>query len=61
MTHQHWPLLDLRLTTGDLVLALYVDLKPSLRPAAERSVTAHLHKLRDDGVAVERDGVWVRK
>ena len=48
-------------TPGDLVLALYVDLKPSLRPAAERSVTAHLHKLRDDGVAVERDGVWVSK
>lgn len=42
----------------EIVLALYTDLKPALRPAAERSVTAHLHKLRDDGRAVERDGVW---
>ncbi len=46
-------------TPGELVLALYVDLKPALRPAAERSVLAHLHKLRDDGVAREDGGVWV--
>ncbi|MCY7372455.1 MAG: hypothetical protein LH461_01955, partial [Spirochaetaceae bacterium] len=25
MTHRHWPLLDLRLTTGDLVLAPLVE------------------------------------
>ena len=46
-------------TPAELVLALYVDLKPALRPAAERSVLAHLHKLRDDGAARENDGVWV--
>jgi hypothetical protein len=23
-----------------------------------RSLRAHLHKLRDDGIARERDGVW---
>jgi glyoxylase-like metal-dependent hydrolase (beta-lactamase superfamily II) len=45
-------------TPAELVLALYVDLKPALRPAAERSVLAHLHKLRDDGAAHEQNGVW---
>jgi glyoxylase-like metal-dependent hydrolase (beta-lactamase superfamily II) len=45
-------------TPGELVLALYVDLKPALRPAAERSVLAHLEKLRDDGAARDDGGVW---
>ncbi len=46
-------------TPAELVMALYVDLKPALRPAAERSVLAHLHKLRDDGAAREDGGVWL--
>ena len=45
-------------TPANLVLALYTDLKPALRPAAERSVLAHLHKLRDDGSAHESAGTW---
>jgi glyoxylase-like metal-dependent hydrolase (beta-lactamase superfamily II) len=45
-------------TPADIVLALYTDLKPALRPAAERSVLAHLHKLRDDGLAREEGGSW---
>ena len=33
-------------------------LPPRLHPMALRSLTAHLPKLRDDGVAAERDGEW---
>jgi glyoxylase-like metal-dependent hydrolase (beta-lactamase superfamily II) len=46
-------------TPGELVLAIYTDLAPHLRPAAERSVLAHLHKLRDDSCARDIDGRWV--
>jgi glyoxylase-like metal-dependent hydrolase (beta-lactamase superfamily II) len=45
-------------TPADIVLALYTELRPALRPAAERSVLAHLHKLRDDGLARDDGGTW---
>jgi len=37
---------------------LYTDVHPRLLPAAERNVTAHLHKLRDEGRAVEEAAAW---
>lgn len=44
--------------TLELVDALYSQITPNLRPAAERNVIAHLHKLRDEGRAVEDGAVW---
>ncbi len=41
-----------------LVPAVYADVPAARHALAERSLLAHLHKLRDDGVAAERDGVW---
>ena len=45
-------------TTMGLVDALYVGLAPRLRPAAERTVIAHLEKLREDGRAVAEGETW---
>jgi glyoxylase-like metal-dependent hydrolase (beta-lactamase superfamily II) len=42
-----------------IVAALYPALEASLLRAAERSVTAHLHKLRREGKAAQRDEGWV--
>ena len=44
---------------ADTLLArVYDDVQPRLLPMAMRSLTAHLHKLRDDGAARESDGRW---
>jgi glyoxylase-like metal-dependent hydrolase (beta-lactamase superfamily II)/8-oxo-dGTP pyrophosphatase MutT (NUDIX family) len=44
---------------ADALLArVYDDVQPRLLAMAMRSLTAHLHKLRDDGAARERDGRW---
>jgi len=43
---------------AEIVPALYVALDPRLRAAAEANARAHLVKLRDEGLAEERDGVW---
>ena len=45
-------------TAAGLVDALYVGLAERLKPAASRSVTAHLEKLRDEGGARMSDGIW---
>jgi len=41
-----------------LLARVYDDVQPRLLAMAMRSLTAHLHKLRDDGSASERDGRW---
>jgi hypothetical protein len=41
-----------------LVSRIYVGLKPALVPMAQESVLAHLHKLRDDGIADEQLEGW---
>jgi glyoxylase-like metal-dependent hydrolase (beta-lactamase superfamily II)/8-oxo-dGTP pyrophosphatase MutT (NUDIX family) len=44
---------------ADALLArVYDDVKPQLLAMAMRSLRAHLYKLRDDGIARERDGRW---
>jgi glyoxylase-like metal-dependent hydrolase (beta-lactamase superfamily II)/8-oxo-dGTP pyrophosphatase MutT (NUDIX family) len=44
---------------ADALLArVYDDVQPRLLAMAMRSLTAHLHKLRDDGAARESDGRW---
>lgn len=45
-------------TTLGLVQALYVNLNPKLVPAAQRTVIAHLEKLREEGRAVEDGETW---
>jgi glyoxylase-like metal-dependent hydrolase (beta-lactamase superfamily II) len=45
-------------TAAAIVAALYVPLDPRLKRAAQASVLAHLLKLRAEGRAEERDGVW---
>ena len=46
-------------TDSDTLLArVYDDVNPRLLGVALRSLRAHLFKLRDDGVAFERDGRW---
>jgi glyoxylase-like metal-dependent hydrolase (beta-lactamase superfamily II)/8-oxo-dGTP pyrophosphatase MutT (NUDIX family) len=42
----------------DLLPVVYADVPPRMHPMAVRSLTAHLLKLRDEGRAVEADGVW---
>ena len=44
--------------SGGLVDALYSQVNPVLRRAAERNVIAHLHKLRAEGRAVQEGLVW---
>lgn len=41
-----------------LVATIYPDLDPALGGAARETVLAHLHKLADEGAAIERDGEW---
>ena len=41
-----------------LLARVYDDVKPQLLAMAMRSLRAHLHKLRDDGVANETEGRW---
>ena len=41
-----------------LLARVYDDVKPQLLAMAMRSLRAHLYKLRDEGVARERDGAW---
>ncbi len=48
-----------RQTPAAIVAALYFALDPRLRAAAEASVLAHLLKLRAEGAATERNGVWM--
>lgn len=43
-----------------LVEAIYAGLAAHLHKAAQRNVVAHLLKLGGEGLAVERDGGWVR-
>ncbi len=44
----------------DLAERLYPDVSPALRRAAERSVTAHLQKLKAEGQAEEHPDGWRR-
>lgn len=43
---------------ADLLLVVYDDVDPRLRPVAERSLLAHLIKLRDEGRARLDAGQW---
>ena len=45
-------------STDELLARVYADVPPRLHPMALRSLTAHLLKLRDDGVAEEDAGRW---
>jgi hypothetical protein len=45
-------------TASTLLERVYADVPPRLHPMAMRSLTAHLLKLRDDGVVAEREGEW---
>jgi glyoxylase-like metal-dependent hydrolase (beta-lactamase superfamily II)/8-oxo-dGTP pyrophosphatase MutT (NUDIX family) len=45
-------------TTSTLLERVYADVPARLHPMAMRSLTAHLLKLRDDGVAAEHEGAW---
>jgi len=45
-------------TVAQLLPVVYDDVDQRLLPVAERSLLAHLGKLRVDRVADERDGVW---
>ena len=71
MTHQHWPLLDLRLTTGDLVLAPLVE--ADLAEVTDRlpadvelnpdATTFHVDEATQRGVVVHQEywryyGTW---
>jgi glyoxylase-like metal-dependent hydrolase (beta-lactamase superfamily II)/8-oxo-dGTP pyrophosphatase MutT (NUDIX family) len=43
---------------AELLARVYADVPPRLHPMAMRSLTAHLLKLRDDGVAREGSASW---
>jgi glyoxylase-like metal-dependent hydrolase (beta-lactamase superfamily II)/8-oxo-dGTP pyrophosphatase MutT (NUDIX family) len=45
-------------TTSTLLERVYADVPARLHPMAMRSLTAHLLKLRDEGVAAEHEGEW---
>lgn len=45
-------------TSTGLTEIVYPGIDPMLHPVAERSLLAHLQKLRDEGRARERDGRW---
>jgi glyoxylase-like metal-dependent hydrolase (beta-lactamase superfamily II) len=45
-------------TSAGLVDALYSQVDPMLRRAAERNVIAHLHKLKQEGRAVQTAEIW---
>lgn len=44
------------LTTVEIVARLYASVGPRLKPAAERSVIAHLEKLQAEGRVIESEG-----
>jgi hypothetical protein len=41
-----------------LVVAVYADVPEQRHAVAQRSLLAHLLKLRDEGVVAESAGVW---
>jgi glyoxylase-like metal-dependent hydrolase (beta-lactamase superfamily II)/8-oxo-dGTP pyrophosphatase MutT (NUDIX family) len=43
---------------GAMLLRVYDDVPPRMHPVAQRSLLAHLLKLKADGVAHEAEGVW---
>ncbi len=45
-------------STTALLERVYADVPARLHPMAMRSLTAHLLKLRDDGIAAEHEGHW---
>jgi hypothetical protein len=45
-------------TAMGLVDTLYATVNPKLRPAAQRTVIAHLEKLREDGRAIAEGEIW---
>jgi glyoxylase-like metal-dependent hydrolase (beta-lactamase superfamily II)/8-oxo-dGTP pyrophosphatase MutT (NUDIX family) len=45
-------------TPQALLASVYDDVLERMHPVALRSLLAHLIKLRDDGLAIERDGRW---
>ena len=45
-------------TLDELVLFAYDDVDPQIHPVAKRSLSAHLLKLRDDGVAANDGEHW---
>jgi glyoxylase-like metal-dependent hydrolase (beta-lactamase superfamily II) len=47
-----------RRTVQAIADSIYDGLNPALMPAAQENVRAHLDKLKDDGRAVEDNGIW---
>jgi glyoxylase-like metal-dependent hydrolase (beta-lactamase superfamily II) len=47
-----------RRTVRAIAESIYDGLDPALLPAAQENVRAHLDKLKDDGRAVEDNGIW---
>jgi glyoxylase-like metal-dependent hydrolase (beta-lactamase superfamily II) len=47
-----------RRTVEAIADSIYDGLNPALVPAARENVQAHLEKLKDDGRAVEDNGIW---
>jgi glyoxylase-like metal-dependent hydrolase (beta-lactamase superfamily II)/8-oxo-dGTP pyrophosphatase MutT (NUDIX family) len=45
-------------TVDELVMTAYDDVDPAIRPVAKRSLTAHLLKLRADGLAANDGARW---
>jgi glyoxylase-like metal-dependent hydrolase (beta-lactamase superfamily II) len=45
-------------TVQSIADSIYDGLNPALMPAAQENVRAHLDKLKDDGRAVEDNGIW---
>lgn len=45
-------------SVDELVLTAYDDVDPAIRPVAKRSLTAHLLKLREDGLALLEGERW---
>ena len=45
-------------TLGDLLPIVYWDVEEAMYPYAARSLTAGLHKLEEDGRAVQESDVW---
>ena len=46
-------------TLSELVVHVYDEVDPRLHAWAERSLLAHLNKLKEDNRAVEQDSCWV--
>jgi len=45
-------------SVAELVLALYPQIEPALRPAAAQQIVAHLHHLQSRGEVMSEDGRW---